>query len=512
VIDPAAPPIGSGGAYGWLPVAAVFLPVVGALAAFFLGGRFGARLFAATWIATSAVAAAIGFVVLESGTAIVTVIGGWRPPLGIALRADGLSAAMLATTAVVIGGCGLYARTDFAVPAGTRETRRSLAFWTLLPGVWAALATVFLSNDLFTLFVALELLTFSAVPLVCLENRASTIEAALRYLLFALVGSMFYLLGTGLMYGARGTLDLSLLAGAMTADPVAIAAVALMTVGLLAKAALFPLYLWLPPAHGSAPPAASAILSALVVKGAFFVLLRLWLDVLLGVPTELPAQTLATLGGGAILVGSVLALRQARLKMLIAYSTVAQIGYLFLVFPLFAAAAATAGDRVAMMAVTGGMLQAISHACAKAAMFLAAGAIAAAVGHDRIADLGGVGRALPITVVALLIAGFSLMGLPPSGGFWAKWLLLSASIETGQWWWALTMILGGLLAGGYVFRVTSTCMERTASPPAIVRPISTAPQLVALALAIVSMLLGLLALAPPNVLVIGRVLPGGVTP
>ena len=163
----------------------------------------------------------------------------------------------------------------------------------------------------------------------------------------------------------------SLLSQRVHAEPAALVAAALMTVGLLAKTALFPLHLWLPPAHAGAPAAASAVLSALVVKGSFFIVVRLWFDVMPGLPGLAAAQLLAALGAAAIVFGSVVALRQQRLKLLIAYSTLAQIGYLFLMFPLaFDAASAQLESGGAL---TGGMLQAISHATAKAAMFMAAG-------------------------------------------------------------------------------------------------------------------------------------------
>src|SRR6185436_12849884 len=182
--------------------------------------------------------------------------------------------------------------------------------------------------------VAIELLTFAAVPLVCLDGRAETLRAALRYLLFALLGSVLYLVGTALLYGAYGTLDIVLLSHRVRAEPATLVAGALMTVGLLAKTALFPLHLWLPPAHAGAPAAGSAVLSALVVKGSFFIIVRLWFDVMPGLPGFAAAQLLAGLGAAAIVFGSVVALRQERLKLLIAYSTLAQIGYLFLMFPL----------------------------------------------------------------------------------------------------------------------------------------------------------------------------------
>jgi multicomponent Na+:H+ antiporter subunit D len=134
--------------------------------------------------------------------------------------------------------------------------------------------------------------------------------------------------------------------------------------------------------------------------------------------------------------GSVLALRQARLKLLIAYSTIAQIGYLFFLFPLASAPLAVTSGTAALstgMAWTGGMLQLVSHAVAKAAMFMAAGLITEALGHDRIAGLGGIGQALPMYVFAFGLGGMSLMGLPPSGGFVAKAMLLMAAVAEGQW-------------------------------------------------------------------------------
>ena len=321
-----------------------------------------------------------------------------------------------------------------------------------MQGVQAALSLIFLGADLFNLYVGLELLTFAAVPLVCLDGRPETVAAALRYLLFALFGSVFYLLGVALLYGAYGTLDIALLAPLIRAEPAVWLAAGLMTAGLLAKTALFPLHLWLPPAHANAPAAASAVLSGLVVKGSFFLVVRLWFDVLADLPGVIPGAILAGLGSAAILFGSVLALRQTRLKLLIAYSTVAQIGYLFLMFPLGHGPWATD-------AFSGGVMQALSHAFAKAAMFLSAGLIAESLGHDSIAGLGGAGRAMPLTFLALGLGGLSLMGLPPSGGFAAKWLLMKASIASGQWSWAIVMAGGGLLAGGYLYRVLAPALS-----------------------------------------------------
>jgi len=479
---------------GSLLTLAILLPAVGVLLSLVMGGRNAERIALGLMPAQLAVAVAIAALVQRSGQPLVYTLAGYAPPLGIALRADGFSAVMLVTAALIMPAAGLYARVNFATPGAT-EKRAPLAFWTLLQGLQAALSLLFLGGDLFNLYVGLELLTFAAVPLVALDGRPETVAAALRYLLFALFGSVLYLLGVALIYGAYGALDIALLSARVRAEPAVWLAAGLMTAGLLAKTALFPLHLWLPPAHANAPAAASGVLSGLVVKGSFFVVVRLWFDVLAGLPTVIPGAILAALGSAAILFGSALALRQERLKLLVAYSTVAQIGYLFLMFPL--GHGAWAADAFA-----GGIMQALSHAFAKAAMFLSAGLIAESLGHDKIAGLGGAGRAMPVTFLALGLGGLSLMGLPPSGGFAAKWLLIEASIASGQWLWAIVMAGGGLLAGGYLYRVLAPALS--GESPKLKKTPARGREGVALALALIAVLL---AFAPPSffaLLQIGR--------
>src|SRR5271156_1204144 len=486
---------------GFLLVLAIVLPVVGVLFSVVLGGRHAERIALILMPAGLAVAVAIAVGVWRAHNGLQYFVGGWDPPLGVAFRADGLSAAMIVTAALLICGIGLFARAQFPSPKQA-ETRAPLAFWTLLLAVWGALSLLFLGGDLFNLYVGLELLTFAAVPLVCLDGRAETLAAALRYLLFALLGSILYLLGAVLLYGAYGTLDIVLLSGRIHAGPIAWAAISLMTAGLLAKAALYPFHLWLPPAHAGAPAPASAVLSGLVVKAPFFLVVRLWFNVMPRLPHHAAAQVLGILAAAAILFGSVIALRQARLKLLIAYSTVAQIGYLFLIFPL--AGGAQIGHPWGNSAWTGGVLQAISHAFAKAAMFMAAGLVYEALGHDRIAGLAGIGRALPITVFAFGLGGMSLMGLPPSGGFVAKAMLLTAAVAAGQWWWAVVVLTGGLLAGGYVFLVLARALSDASEPLTLLSTISPGRQAVVLAVALVALVLGFVPLRPSGLLLIGR--------
>jgi formate hydrogenlyase subunit 3/multisubunit Na+/H+ antiporter MnhD subunit len=215
-----------------------------------------------------------------------------------------------------------------------------------------------------------------------------------------------------------------------------------MTAGLAIKGALFPVHFWLSRAHSEAPAPVGALLSGLVVKAPFYVLLRLWLGPFQNAPQAV-GVLFGLLGAAAIVWGSLQALRQERLKLLVAYSTVAQIGYLFLFFPLAQTARALDAVTIFMLA----------HALAKAAMFLAAGNILCCLGHDRIQELDRIARRLPLSLTAFGIAGVCIMGLPPSGNFIAKWLLIEAAFESGAWGWAVVIVAGSLMSAAYVFRV-----------------------------------------------------------
>jgi formate hydrogenlyase subunit 3/multisubunit Na+/H+ antiporter MnhD subunit len=200
-------------------------------------------------------------------------------------------------------------------------------------------------------------------------------------------------------------------------------------------------------------------------------------------------------------------LRQQRLKLLVAYSTVAQIGYLFLMFPLALSAAEQLESGTAL---AGGMLQTMSHATAKAGMFLAAGMIYAALGHDRVAGLAGAGRALPIPILAFACAGFSLIGLPPGGGFLAKSLLLASPVATAQWWWDWIMSIGSVLTSTYLFVVLLRALTPALTPLKLRVNVPRYQQAAALALALTSLLLGMAAFPALDVLQVGRPeLPAG---
>lgn len=433
-------------------------------------------------------------------------LGGWGAPLGIELRIDGLAVAMLAVTAVVGTAVGVYATGYFGdishlevreSPAG-RGARYFAPLWLFL---WAALNGIYLSGDLFNLYVSLEILGLSAAALVTLAVTSRSTVAGMRYLLISLVGSMLFLLGVALLYTSEGTLSLRVLTAAPLDGALPILALGVMTAGLAAKTALVPLHGWLPPAHAAAPAPASAVLSALVVKGSFYILLRLWGQVF-APGVEDGRMVLGILGGIAILWGSVLALRQVSLKRLIAYSTVAQLGYLFVLFPLlFEASGEWSRD-----AWTGGVYHLLGHALAKAAMFLAAGSMTYAVARDDIPSIAGVAHRLPMTFLAFGLGGLSLAGIPPTAGFVAKWLLLRAALDQGQWGWALVMAIGGLLTVAYVLMVLRYAAQ-SAEGPGEFRPVPRRMEWAAMSLALVAVALGFRATE-----ILSLVEPAGLLP
>lgn len=440
-------------------------------------------------------------------------VGGWSPPLGIELRADGLAGLMLIVTAGIGLAVMLYAMRYFAPEPGRQSvegTHRQRYFWPLFFFLWASLNALFLSADIFNLYVTLELIGFAAVALVALAGKGPALSAAFRYLLVSLSGSLFYLLGVALTYGMYSTVDITLLASKVESGFAMWVALGLMTSGLVMKAALFPMHFWLPPAHANAPSPVSALLSALVVKGSFYILLRLWFEAFTPLGTPAPANILGWLGVAAIVWGSIQALKQTRLKLLVAYSTVAQLGYLFLVFPL------ASSESAGFTAWSGCLLFVGAHACAKTAMFLTAGNILHAAGHDRIRDLDGITHVLPVSVFAFALSGISLVGLPPSGGFAGKWMLLQAGVSEGKWIWVTAILVGSLLAAAYIMRVLTHAFTRIPEPE-IPNPIPPVMEWTGLTLAMLAAVLGFFAQWPIDLLRIGApfaglVASGGMSP
>lgn len=403
------------------------------------------------------------------------VLGGWRPPLGITLHADGLSLLMLALTAVVGLAVSIYAIGYFS-ESGKEPVAGSGFFWPLWLLLWGGLNCLFVSGDLFNIYLLLETTLIASVALAALGGSKAGHVSALRYLLAATAAGAFYLLGVALLYSETRTLDLRLLGGLSPTGYVPLLALGLMLTGLLLKCALFPLHFWLPAAHSTAPAPVSALLSGLVVKAGFYVILRLWFQVFPDAAPVHVGHALAVLGGIAILWGAWQALRQERLKMLIAYSTVSQIGYLFLLFPL----ATIHGGRV-LGATTYHLL---SHGLAKTAMFMGAGALLKSAHSDLLGRTRGSARGSPFAIAALVLSGATLAGILPGGG--AKGALLGIASDTGQWWWSAVIIGGMVLAAAY----TIVAVRQSFLPA-----LKQGPQTTAHSLGIIALLLALAAIA-----------------
>jgi multicomponent Na+:H+ antiporter subunit D len=485
--------------------AVVLLPLGGAVLAAVLPVR--ARQVG---IATAAVVLALALVtaaeVYRSGP-LELELAGWGAPLGIDLRADGLSAAMLAMTGVVGVAATVYA-------SGSEAAQGRPLFWPLWLALWAGLNSVYVSGDLFNTYVALELVGLSAVALVALGGR-DAFAPALRYLFVAVLGSLAYLLGVALVYAEAGTLDIVEAGERLDGGAAAVTALAAMALGLSLKTALFPLHAWLPEAHSAAPSAVSPILSALVVKASLFVLVRVWFVVLGGDATPAAAQLLGALGTVAVIWGAVLALRQTRLKRVVAYSTVAQVGYLFLVFPLAApgigAAAGSTAWQAAAAGWTGALGLALAHGLAKAAMFMAAGTLALAHGGDRLVDLRGAATRMPMSTMTFALAGVSLAGLPPTFGFVGKWQLLQAGLLSGQWWWLPVLLVGGLLTAAYTVRVLGATTGGPSDGEEL-PPLAHVPrrmELAALSMAALAVALGVTSSGVLELLGVGSAFGGG---
>ncbi|MFZ8758757.1 proton-conducting transporter membrane subunit [Microbacterium sp. HMH0099] len=472
----------------------VLLPLLGAMLVAVLPRRARPLGTVAAVVATGAVIGAVAGGVASTGPLRIE-LGGWAPPLGIALVADGPSVAMLGLSTVVVLAAAVVGILDDRMIGGT-------SFWPLSGVALAAVNGVFVAADLFSVYVLLELLTLAAVALVALGGTKAT-APALRYLLVAVVGSLFYLLAVALVYAQTGALDLATAAARMPDDTVAAAVVALVAIGMAAKMALFPLHSWLPVAHPAAPAAVSALLSALVVKASLFIVWRVFS--VLGPTTAFGptiATALAVAGAVGVVWGGVLALRRDRLKTVIAYSTVAQIGYLVLLLPLLSA---TEGAEEAW---SGGIVLAIAHGLAKAAMFLAAGTLAIAYDGDRLAGFHGALSRMPLAVATIGVAGVSLAGLPPALGFVGKWQLLQGALIGGAWWIVAVLLVGGLLTFAYTGRILAAMFSVPGEDPP---PPRGTPHrglsVVPFALAATSIVLGLFP-APLADLLSGT-LPGG---
>ncbi len=375
---------------------------------------------------------------------VTHTLGGWVPPLGIVLVIDGLSLLILWLSAAVLLGVTLYSFSYL---------NDNAHFWPVLLFAVGGLNALVCSGDLFNAYIAIEILTFAAVGLAGWGPGTASKSSALRYLITSATGSVCYILGVALLYLQYATLDMASLFGLLENNLTTWLAFSIISVGLMMKSALFPFHFWLPSTHASAISPSSALLSSLIVKAPIYLMIRFWMELSALPQFNVWLVLFSLLGAAAILWGGYQALLSEKIKTLIAYSTISQVGYIFVVISLLQ-------HRSDMLALSALYFFILSHGLAKCALFLAAGSIVKAAGRDDLQGITGAATHMPLTIGAIALAGVSLIGLPPSGGFVGKWMLLSDAIAQERWWLVVVVFIGTLAAGAYVYRMISLAFNR----------------------------------------------------
>ena len=379
-------------------------------------------------------------------------IGSWPPPWGIEYRIDAANAFMLVLLGFIAAVVAPYAWASVMVEI-PRDNH--YLFYALYCLTLAGLGGIAVTGDAFNLFVFLEISSLASYVLIALDRDRRALLAAFRYLILGTIGATFIVIGVGLLYLMTGTLNLADIAERLRdvrqTRPV-LAALAFLTVGISLKAALFPLHMWLPGAYAHAPSAVSALLASTATKVSVYVLLRFYFTVF-GTAIVFVAMpmgdVLLALSIAAMVIASITACFQDDLKRLLAYSSVAQIGYITL-----GVSFATATG------LTGGIVHLFNHGVTKGALFMLVGAIAFRTGSVRIGRLAGLARSMPLTCAGIVVGGLGLIGVPGTAGFVSKWYLVLAAIEAGAWGVAFVVVASSLIAVVYMWRFVEVAYFR----------------------------------------------------
>ena len=444
-----------------LPALAVVVPLIAAPLIVLLRRPAAAWAIAAAACAFSFAAALLLAAEVLSSGAISYHLGSWPPPWGIEYRVDALSSYVLVLVSGIGAVTALYAWRSIA--AELLSDQRYL-FYALHCLCVSGLLGMTVTGDAFNLFVFMEIASLSSYVLIALGRDRRALFAAYQYLILGTIGATFYVIGVGLLYLVTGTLNIADIAERLPQaenSRAVLAALAFVTVGVSLKLALFPLHFWLPNAYAHAPSVVTALLAATATKVAVYVLLRFYFGIFgIQLLTEsLPMrEILLALSVVAIVSASLVALWQADLKRLFAYSSVAQIGYI------------TLGIGLASRdGLTAAVAHLFNHGITKGALFLLVGGIALRAGSANLECARGLARSMPLTALGIVIAGLSLIGVPGTAGFVSKWFLVLAAIEAGQWWLAALIVATSLIAVAYVWRFVEAAYlsgpgDRTPAP------------------------------------------------
>ncbi|MES1955828.1 monovalent cation/H+ antiporter subunit D family protein [Salinisphaera hydrothermalis] len=409
-----------------------------------------ALYLASTWI-VFAMACALFARVAAQGP-IDYAVGGWAPPFGIELVIDSFNAVVLLLVAGMAAVSSIYARASLAREI---DPERLYLVYALMLACLAGLIGITVTGDAFNLFVFLEISSLSSYALIAMGPKRRALLSSFQYLIMGTVGGTFLLIGVGLAYMMTGTLNMADLATRLPAvfdTRTCQAALAFIVVGLSLKAALFPAHIWLPNAYTYAPSSVTAFIAATSTKVAVYALIRFVFTVFgAGYAFEqLPLnQVLLGLSAIAMIAASIAAIFQTDVKRLLAWSSVAQMGYIVTGFALASAAGLSAS-----------LVHIVNHGLIKGALFMAVGAMAWRTRTTSINDLAGLGRSMPFTSAAFVVGGLSLIGVPATAGFISKWALLSAILAAGHYLIAALVLIASLLAVIYVGKVVEALYFR----------------------------------------------------
>ena len=453
-----------------LPALQVIVPMLSAPFALLLRPR---GLAWAAAVAASLFAFAIAIMLtlgVLAGRNFVYQMGNWPAPYGIELGVDAFSALVL----LVITGAS-----SLALLAGRRslnadiEEERQPLFYAAWLLALAGLVGIPVAADAFNIFVFMEISSLASYVLIAGGPDRRALPAVFKYLIMGTIGATFYLIGIGLIYLMTGTLnlaDMELRIHEVADQKPILVAAGFITIGLALKAAVFPLHVWLPNAYTYAPNAVTVFLAACATKVSLYLLLRFDFFVfqpnLVGHDVQF-SYFLMPLAVLAILIASGVALFEQNIKRLLAYSSVAQIGYILL-----------GASFVTITGLTASTVHLFNHALAKGTLFLAVGCLATQCTGLRLSDLGGVAKRMPWTAAAFVVAGFSLIGIPGTAGFVSKWYLITAALEQGSLGIALVavLVISSLMAVVYIWRIVESiyfaepCTDLSAvreAPPAM---------------------------------------------
>ncbi len=429
-----------------LPALQVVIPLLAAPVCFLLGRwpRLAWLLASAVAWTTLVIATGLWLQVREGGI-ISYAFGGWAPPWGIEYAVDRLNVLVL----LIVSGIAavIFSGSWDSVRQEIPESRQALLFTNLLLCL-AGLLGITITGDAFNLFVLLEISSLSTYALISLGRDRRALTAAFQYLIMGTIGATFILIGVGILYMLTGTLNMADLAhrlGGLQGSRAMHTAYGFLVIGIGLKLAMFPLHLWLPNAYAYAPSVVSAFIAATATKVAVYVMVR-YLYTVFGPEFAFSAMYVQWLfipvGIIAVLFTSIVALFQHDIKRMLAYSSVAQIGYMLVGIGL-----------VNVTGLTGALLHVFNHALMKGALFLALAAICFRIGNPRIENIRGIARQMPWTMAAFVGGGLSLIGVPLTAGFISKWYLILAAVERGWWPVVAVVVIASLIAVIYVWRV-----------------------------------------------------------